>query len=455
MKFVPHNYQKQAINKIIDTPYTGLFLEMGLGKTVSTLTAIDDLMYNRFEISRVLVIAPKRVAEDTWTSEVGKWDHLNHLTVSKILGTEKQRIEALKQKADIYVINRENVKWLIEYEGRFWKFDMVVIDELSSFKSSKSQRFKYLKRIRPLLKRVVGLTGTPAPNGLMDLWAQMYLLDQGERLGRNITRYRQRFFYPAKMNGHIVYAYEPKPNADKAIHRLIGDITVSMKAEDYLELPDKIVNDVYVNLDPKVMAKYQELEQQQIMDLDGETITALQAATVYNKLLQLANGSIYDDDKNVIEIHDEKIEALKDIIDEAQGAPVLVFYNFKHDYLKLMKSFPKARTIRGPEDIKDWNDGKIPLLLVQPASAGHGINIQAGGNTIVWYGLNWSLELYQQANARLYRQGQKKNVFIHRIIAKKTVDEEVIKRLESKDMTQESLLESIKAKIKEVKGEVA
>ena len=395
------------------------------------------------------------MAEDTWTSEAEKWDHLNHLAVAKVLGTEKQRIQALKQEADIYVINRENVKWLIETKGRRWDFDMVVIDELSSFKSSKSQRFKYLKRIRPLLKRVVGLTGTPAPNGLLDLWAQLYLMDQGERLGKSITKYRQRFFYPAKMNGHIVYAYEPKPNADKAIHRLISDITVSMKAEDYLKLPDKIVNDVYVNLETKVMAKYQELEQQQIMDLDGETITALQAATVYNKLLQLANGSIYDDEKNVIEIHDEKIEALKDIIDEAQGAPVLVFYNFKHDYLKLVKSFPKARVLSGPEDIKDWNDGKIPLLLVQPASAGHGINIQAGGNTIVWYGLNWSLELYQQANARLYRQGQKKNVFIYRIIAKKTVDEEVIKRLEAKDKTQEDLLESIKAKIKEARGETS
>ena len=453
MEFVAHNYQQYAINKIISTPYVGLFLEMGLGKTISALTAIDDLIYNRFEVSKVLVVAPKRVAEDTWTTETEKWNHTQHLTVSRVLGNAKQRQAALREKADIYVINRENVKWLVDYLGKGWDFDMLVIDELSSFKSNQSQRFKYLKRIRPLLNRVVGLTGTPAPNGLLDLWPQIYLLDQGERLGKNVTGYRNRFFYPAKMNGHIVYAYEPKPKAEVEIHRLIGDITVSMKAEDYLSLPDKIVNDVCIELGAREMNQYQELERQQIVEIDGETITALQAATVYNKLLQFANGSIYDDEKNVIEIHDEKVEALKGIIEEAQGHPVLVFYNFRHDYIKLMKHFPKARTLNNQQDIKEWNSGKIQLLLAQPASMGHGLNIQAGGNIIVWYGLNWSLELYLQANARLYRQGQEANVFIYRIIAKRTVDEEVIKRLESKDMTQESLLASIKARIKTIKGE--
>lgn len=422
-----------------------------MSKTVSTLTAINDLMYDYFDISKVLVIAPKRVAEDTWTTEAEKWDHLNHLTISKVLGSAKERKAALAAEADIYVVNRENVRWLVEYLGKRWNFDMLVIDELSSFKSHKSQRFKYLKRVLPLVDRVVGLTGTPAPNGLMDLWPQIYLLDQGQRLGKNITAYRNRYFFPSKMNGHIVYAYEPKEGADQAIQRQIGDITVSMKAEDYLQLPERIVNDIQIKLDPKVMKKYQELEREQIMELDGEVITALQAATVYNKLLQLANGSIYDDEKNIIELHDQKIEALKGIIDEAQGHPVLVFYNFKHDYQKLKKAFPDARTLNGSADIKDWNAGKIDLLLAQPASMGHGLNIQAGGHIIVWYGLNWSLELYQQANARLYRQGQKETVIIHRLIARGTVDEEVIKRLEHKDVTQESLMESIKAKLEEYK----
>ncbi|MGL6202073.1 MAG: SNF2-related protein [Lachnospiraceae bacterium] len=422
-----------------------------MSKTVSTLTAINDLMYDYFTIAKVLVIAPKRVAEDTWSTEVEKWDHLTHLTISKVLGSASDRKAALRATADIYVINRENVRWLVEYLGKAWNFDMLVIDELSSFKSNKSQRFKYLKRVLPLVDRVVGLTGTPAPNGLMDLWPQIYLLDQGKRLGKNITAYRSRFFYPSKMNGHIVYAYEPKEGADGAIHRLIEDITVSMKAADYLELPEKIMNDIYITLDPKVMKKYRQLEREQILQLDGDTITALQAASVYNKLLQLANGSVYDDEKSVISLHDEKVEALKGIIEEAQGHPVLVFYNFKHDYRKLIKTFPKARTLNGSADIKEWNAGKIDLLLAQPASMGHGLNIQAGGHIIVWYGLNWSLELYQQANARLYRQGQKKNVIIHRLIAKGTVDEEVIKRLESKDVTQDSLMESIKAKIEEYK----
>jgi len=430
----------------------GLLLDMGLGKTVSTLTAIDILMYDYFAVSKVLVIAPKRVAEDTWSTEVEKWDHLHHLTISKVLGSASERQAALQRPADIYVINRENVRWLVEYLGKSWDFDMLVIDELSSFKSNKSQRFKYLKRVRPLVRRIVGLTGTPAPNGLMDLWPQIYLLDQGRRLGKNITGYRNRYFYPAKMNGHIVYAYEPKEGAEAAIHKQIGDITVSMKAEDYLELPEKIINDIYIPLENKIMAKYDELERQQIMELDGEIITALQAAAVYNKLLQMANGSIYDDEKNVIELHDQKIEALKGIIEEAQGHPVLVFYNFKHDYTKLMKAFPKAQTLTGSADIREWNSGNIDLLLAQPASMGHGLNIQAGGHIIVWYGLNWSLELYQQANARLYRQGQKQNVIIHRLIAKGTVDEEVIRRLESKDTTQNSLMESIKAKIEEYKN---
>lgn len=453
MKYIPHEYQNYAKQKLIELPEVGLLLDMGLGKTVTTLTAINELMHDRFLVSRVLVIAPKRVAEDTWTTETQKWDHLKHLRISRVLGSSKERLAALGEDADIYIINRENVVWLVERYRNTWPFDMVVVDELSSFKSNQAKRFKALKQVRPLVERFVGLTGTPSPNGLLDLWPQMYLIDRGQRLGKTITGYRERYFNPGKSNGYVVYSYEPKPGAEEAIQKQISDICISMKAEDYLQMPELVVNDIPVRLSPQELGKYRELEREKLMEIDGDQVTALNAATVYNKLLQMANGSVYSDDGIVVEIHKRKLEALEEILDTANGQPVLVFYNFRHDYDSLSAAFKKykPRTLKGQEDIQDWNAGRIPLLLAQPASMGHGLNLQAGGHIIVWYGLNWSLELYQQANARLYRQGQKQGVIIHRLVAAGTVDEEVIRRLESKDVTQESLMEALKARIKAIK----
>lgn len=455
MKYVPHEYQRYATEKIIELPACGLFLEMGLGKTVSTLTAIDELIYDRFEVSKVLVIAPKRVADDTWTSEASKWDHLRHLTFSKVLGTAAQREAALQADADIYLVNRENVVWLVEMLRKRWPFDMVVVDELSSFKSSQAKRFKALRAVRPLVRRFVGLTGTPAPNGLMDLWPEVYLLDRGERLGKTITGYRERYFHPGKRNGFTVFTWEPKEGAEDAIHGRISDICISMKAEDYLRLPEQVVNDIRIRLDPAEMAKYRELEREKLMEIDGQEITALSAAAVWGKLLQLANGAAYNDDKTVTELHRKKLDALEDILEASCGHPVLVFYSFRHDYGRLMARFGKLgpRTIRTSDDIRDWNAGRIQLLLAQPASMGHGLNIQAGGHIIVWFGLNPSLELYQQANARLHRQGQGEAVIIHRLIVEGTVDEDVVRKLEDKDGRQESLMEAVKARIERVKGD--
>lgn len=420
---------------------------------MSTLTAIQELIYDRFEISHVLVIAPKRVAEDTWTSEALKWDHVRGLTFSKILGSASQREAALKAEADIYLINRENVVWLVDYLKKDWFFDMIVVDELSSFKSNQAKRFKSLRSVRPLSGRFVGLTGTPAPNGLMDLWPEVYLLDRGERLGKTITGFRDRYFYPGKRNGYTVFTWEPKPGAEEAIHRSISDICVSMKAEDYLSLPERIVNDVKIRMDDREMKKYRELEREKLMELDGIEITALTAAAVWGKLLQLSNGAAYDNHGNVVEFHDRKLDALEEIIDAACGHPVLVFYNFKHDYDRLMKRFRKLkpRALKSSEDIRAWNAGEVPVMFVQPASAGHGLNIQAGGHIIVWFGLNPSLELYQQANARLHRQGQKETVIIHRLIVEGTVDEDVVKKLETKDERQDSLIEAVKARIERIK----
>lgn len=455
MRFMPHEYQKFAIDKLIELPEAGLFLDMGLGKTVTTLTAVNELMYDRFLVSKVLVIAPKRVAEDTWTTEADKWDHLQHLKISRILGSERERVWALEQEADIYVINRENVTWLVNNYWKVWPFDMVVVDELSSFKSNQAKRFKALRKVRPLIERFVGLTGTPSPNGLMDLWPQMYLIDRGERLGKTITGYRERYFYPAKSNGHVVYAYEPKPGVQEAIQKKISDICISMKAKDYLQMPELTVNDILVKLQPAEMEKYRELEKEKLMELDGTQITALTVASVYNKLLQMANGGVYGDDGSVVEIHKQKLDALAEILEAASGNPVLVFYNYRHDYDRLMEAFKSysPKTLEGQKDIRDWNAGRIQLLLAQPASMGHGLNLQTGGHIIVWYGLNWSLELYQQANARLYRQGQRNGVIIHRLITSGTVDEDVIGRLEKKDETQEGLMEALKARIRRYRND--
>lgn len=455
MHYEPHDYQKYASDKIIELPACGLLLEMGLGKTISTLTAIDELMYDRFEVSKVLVIAPKRVAEDTWTAEAEKWDHVRHLTFSKILGSARQRETALYAKADIYLINRENVVWLVERLKKQWPFDMVVIDELSSFKSNSAKRFKALRTVRPLVKRFVGLTGTPAPNGLLDLWPQVYLLDGGQRLGKTFTGYKDRYFLPGKRNGYVVYNWTLKEGAEKAIHRKIADICVSMKAADYLQLPEKVVNDIYIRLSSDEMDRYQELEKQRLLELEGKEITALTAAAAYGKLLQLANGAAYDNEGDAIPFHDRKLDALEDILEASCGHPVLVFYNYRHDFERLKERFSTygPRTIQSSQDIKDWNAGKIQLLLAQPASMGHGLNIQAGGHIIVWFGLNPSLELYQQANARLHRQGQTEVVIIHRLITAGSVDEDVIAKLETKDQTQESLTDALKARIRRYRND--
>lgn len=427
---------------------------MGLGKTSCTLTALEELMFNRFEVGKVLVIAPKRVAISTWSDEVEKWDHLKHLKVSVIAGTQKQRIEALQNKADIYTLGRDNVVWLIEYfrdTGQKWFFDTLILDELSSFKNAKSKRFKALRKMTPLVNRIIGLTGTPTPNSLIELWPQMYLLDRGERLGKTATAYKDRYFYPISGQGYVTYIWGLKEGAEKAIYKAIDDICVSMKSEDHLKMPDRVDNFIEVHLPTGVQKQYREFEKEHILELDGSDLTAGSAAVVSNKLLQFANGNVYDDDGKVQHIHDCKIEALQEIIDTSNGQPVLVFYNFKHDYDRLVEAFKKfkPRKLETNQDIKEWNEGRIQMVLAHPASIGHGLNIQAGGHIIVWYGLTWSLELYQQANCRLYRQGQKESVIIHHLVSLNTIDEQVIKSLQSKDRNQNALLEAVKARIKE------
>ncbi len=414
-----------------------------MGKTVTTLTAINDLMHDYLEISKVLVIAPLRVAEDTWSRETGKWDHLQHLKISKILGTEKQRLQALKEKADIYVINRENVQWLIKTLGLKWDFDMVVIDELSSFKSPSAQRFKALRKMMPMVKRIVGLTGTPAPNGYMDLWSQLYLLDRGDRLGRTLTEYRRDYFYQIQRPGFQLY--EIKPGSREMINARIKDICISMKAKDHLKQKEPLFIDSPALLSAEEKRKYKEMEKEAILELGDETITALNAAAVVNKLLQIANGAVYANDGSYVRVHNKKLDVLEELIEAANGDPVIVFYSYRHDIDRILERIPKARKLETAEDIKDWNEGKIPVLLAHPASAGHGLNLQDGGSIIIWFGLTWSLELYQQANARLHRQGQTEAVRIYHIIAEDTVDERVLKVLQGKNMRQEELLQELKA----------
>ena len=440
MKFTPHEYQERAIRRVEDQTHVGLLLDMGLGKTVITLTAVRDLIED-FAAFRVLVIAPKRVAEDTWTREHEKWDHLKDLRISKVLGSPKQRLAALDAPADIYVINRENVPWLVR-SGRF-DFDTVVIDELSSFKNPQAQRFKALRKVLPGADRVIGLTGTPAPNGLMDLWAEIYLLDRGQRLGKTIGAYREQYFRPGARNGFVVYDWIPRKGADREIQRKLSDICISMSAKDYLQLPERIDNEIPVKLEPGELAKYKELERDQILQLeDDQTVVAMSAAAVMTKLLQMANGAVYAEGGAVSRIHGRKLDALKEIIDTT-GEPVLVFYSFRHDLEAIRAEIP-ARELEGPEDIAAWNRGEIRVLLAHPASVGYGLNLQEGGHVIVWYGLTWSLELYQQANARLYRQGQTRPVIIHHLIAEGTVDEQVMRALKAKDTSQAALLAALK-----------
>jgi len=451
MRFEPFPYQQEAIRRIIEQPAAGLFLDMGMGKTVITLTAINELMFDRFEVARVLVIAPKRVAETTWPDEVKAWDHLRHLRVSLVLGSERQRVEALRRQADIYVINRENVVWLVERLGRRWPFDMVVIDELSSFKSPSAKRFRALRKVRPLIKRIVGLTGTPAPNGLIDLWPQIYLLDQGERLGRTVTGYRERYFLPEKQDSsrRIVYTWKPKPGAEEAIYKKLADLCVSMRAEDWLALPERIDRVVTVKLPGEAYEQYRQMERDLLLPYADGDVVATTGATLAGKLLQMANGAVYDEHGKVRVIHEAKLDALEDVVEAANGRPVLVFYSYQHDLARIKARFPEARTLETERDVRDWNAGKVAIMLAHPAAAGHGLNLQAGGNIIAWFGLPWSLELYQQANARLYRQGQTRSVIIHHLVAQGTIDEAVMEALKAKKLTQESLLKAVKWRIDE------
>lgn len=445
MKYKPHNYQAFASEFILGHDICCLMLDMGLGKTVITLTALWELVLDRFDVSRILVIAPKRVAEDTWPKELAKWEHLNGLSSSLVLGSRAEREAALRKKAFIYIINRENVAWLVE--NYRWDFDMVVIDELSSFKSNKAERFKAMKRVRPKVARIVGLTGTPAPNSLLDLWPQMYLLDMGQRLGRFIGGFRDRFFVPDKRNREIIYSYKPREGAEDAIYSLVSDICISMKAVDYLDMPERIDNRIEVVMASKEQKLYDDFQREMVLSIGSEELDAVNAAALSNKLLQMANGAVYGENKKVLPIHDRKLDALEDLVEAANGKPLLVAYWYKHDLQRIQARFKTARCIDTSKDIDDWNAGKIPLALIHPASAGHGLNLQDGGCTIVWFGLTWSLELYQQLNARLWRQGQKHTVVIHHIVTKGTHDEDVMRALENKDMRQSALIEAVRARI--------
>lgn len=449
MEYKPHGYQAHATEHIVKNPEAGLFMEMGLGKTVATLTAIDRLIYEDFEVDRVLIIAPLRVAEITWTDEIEKWDHLKHLKVVKILGKESARKAALLKKGDIYLINRENVPWLVSYLQGNWIFDMIVVDELSSFKSAKSARFRALRKVRPRSKRVVGLTGTPSPNGLIDLWSQVYLLDMGKRLGQSITNYRNVFFVPGKSNGHVVYNYRLRPESEKAIYDRIGDICISMKAKDYLELPERIDVVKKIEFTEETKKLYHQFERTEILKLAEETeISVANAAALTNKLLQFSNGAVYDENRKVWQLHDEKLDVLEELIEEAGDTPVLVFYSYKHDIDRIKNRLGKSAVLlEDSSQISDWNKKKIKILLAHPASAGHGLNMQDGGNVIVWFGLPWSLELYQQAVARLHRQGQRQVVSNYMLVCKGTMDEDVYHALSNKSKGQESLMEAVKAKI--------
>ena len=452
MQYNPHNYQKYVIEYIEKHPVSAVFLDMGLGKTSITLTAINNLIFDYFVVRKVLVIAPLRVAKNTWSAEINKWDHLNDLKYSIVVGTPAERKNALKADADIYIINRENIPWLTEYMGAAFDFDMVVIDELSSFKNYQAKRFKALMKARPSIKRIVGLTGTPSSNGLMDLFAEFKLLDMGERLGRFIGRYRNTYFMPDKRNGQVIFSYKPLPGAEDTIYRKISDITISMKAAEHLKMPKLVTTDYEVTLSEKEQRKYKDLKDNMVLQLSDDEITAANAASLSNKLCQMANGAIYDDDKAVIHVHDRKLDALEDIIESMNGKPVLVAYWFKHDYDRIAD---KLKALNIPFEkldttvsIEKWNNGKIPVALIHPASAGHGLNLQDGGSALVWFGLTWSLELYQQTNARLYRQGQNSDtVVIMHIAAKGTIDEQILKALKKKDSTQSALIDAVKAEI--------
>ena len=448
MKYSPHSYQTYATEYIENHPIAAIFLDMGLGKTVTTLTAISHLLFDSF-VHKVLVVAPLRVAKTTWADEIRKWDHLQNLHYSVAVGMEQERIAALKTSADIYIINRENVQWLVEESGVPFDFDMLVIDELSSFKNHQTKRFKTLMKVRPKIKRVVGLTGTPSSNGLMDLFAEFKVLDMGERLGRLIGQYRNQYFQPDKRNGQIIYSYKPLSYAEKAIYDKISDI--SMKATDHLKMPELVSTEYPVKLSDKECKKYEDMKSELVVELGGNEITAANAAALLNKLSQMANGAVYTDEREIVEIHERKLDALEDIIESMNGKPLLVAYWFKHDLERICTRLqnlhiPFSR-LDTEQNIRDWNSRKYPVALIHPASAGHGLNLQEGGSTLVWFGLTWSLELYQQTNARLYRQGQKNTVVIQHIITENTVDERILKALQRKDKTQAALIYALKAEV--------
>lgn len=448
MKYSPHDYQQYAIGYIEEHPVSAVLLDMGLGKTSITLTALNDLLFDSFEVHKILVIGPLRVSRDTWPAEIEKWDHLKNLVYSVAIGTEEERINALKVKADIYIINRENVQWLVDESGLPFDYDMVVVDELSSFKNHRSKRFQSLMKVRPKIKRIVGLTGTPASNGLMDLFAEFKILDMGQRLGRFITHYRQNYFIPDKSNGMIVYSYKPKPGAENEIYRRISDITISMKSTDHLKMPELISSEYKVYLSPVEYDTYRDMKKKFVVDLGEKEISASNAAALCGKLSQLANGAIYDDSGDMVQIHNRKLDALEDIIESANGKPLLIAYWYNHDSERIKKRFD-VREIKTSKDIADWNDVKIPVALIHPASAGHGLNLQSGGNHIVWFGLTWSLELYSQTIARLWRQGQsEKTVIVQHIVADNTIDEQILKALKNKDKTQSALISAVKADLK-------
>ena len=452
MEFKPHDYQKYATEFIESHPIAAVILQMGLGKTVCTLTAIEHLMYDTFEVSKVLIVAPLRVAKVTWSDEIDKWDHLSHLTYSVAVGSEKERLSALKKKADLYMINRENLQWLIEKSGLPFDYDMVVLDELSSFKSWQSKRFRAFMKVRPKVQRVVGLTGTPSSNGLMDLFAEFKCLDMGERLGRFITQYRNAFFIPDRMNGQVVYSYKPRPFSEEEIYRRIGDITISMKALDHLKMPELIENRYPVYMDDGEKQQYESMKKNLILPyLENEAITAANAAALSGKLCQMANGAVYSDEGSVAHIHDRKLDALEDIIEAAQG-PILLCYWFKHDLERITKKLDELKVeyarISSDGSIRMWNEGKFQVGLIHPASAGHGLNLQAGGNHIVWFGLTWSLELLEQTNARLWRQGQRaETVVVQYLVTAGTIDERILDAISKKEKDQNALIDAVKAQL--------
>ena len=450
MKYVPHEYQQHTTQFIIDHPECAIFLGMGMGKTISTLTAVEALKYDYFDVDKVLVIAPVRVARDTWPAEIEKWDHLAGLTVSPIIGTTKQRETATRRQADIYTIGRENIPWLVKHHGNRWPYDMVVIDELSSFKNPQAKRFKALKKVRPKIARIVGLTGTPAPNSLLDIWAPFRLIDNGQRLGKFITHYRDQYFLPDKRSGQVIYSWKIRPGADQAIYDNIADITVSMRTTDYLTLPEVTRQHIEVTLAPKEQKMIDTLKKDLVLGLGDDTIDAENAATLSNKLLQLASGAIYSEDGDVIEVHDQKLKALTELVEQADGNTLLVAYWFKHERDRILSAIPNARVLDTQQDFVDWNAGTISVGLIHPASAGHGLNLQSGGHIMVWYTTPWSLELYEQANARLHRQGQTDPVSIIHIDIANSIDQDVHAALARKDTTQSALIDAVAAELDQV-----